>query len=69
MVTQLGQYGFVGGEMVLTQLHPGVTLDAVRDHTGWDLRIADDLHETEPPTVEELHVLRHELDPDGIYVR
>ncbi len=69
VVTQLGQYRFDEGEMVLTQLHPGVTLDDVRDNTGWELRVADDLHGTEPPTAEELHVLRNELDPDGIYVR
>ncbi len=69
VVTQLGQYRFDEGYMVLTHLHPGVTLDQVRDNTGWDLRVADDLHETEAPTDEELHVLRHELDPDGIYAR
>lgn len=69
VVTQLGQYRFVEGEMVLTQLHPGVTLGQVRENTAWDLEVADDLHETEPPTSAELDMLRHDLDPEGIYVR
>lgn len=46
-------------ELVLTHLHPGVTVEQARDSTGWDLRVADDLTTTEPPTPEELSVLRH----------
>lgn len=69
LVTQLGQYRFEEGEMTLTHLHPGVTVEEVRAETGWDLRVADDLGETDPPTDEELRVLRHDLDPTGIYAR
>ena len=46
------------GELVLTRTHPGVSVDQARAETGWDLRVADDLTETEPPNVEELRVLR-----------
>jgi glutaconate CoA-transferase subunit B len=48
------------GELVLTQIHPDVTVEQVRENTGWDLRVADDLMATEPPsdaeraTLEEL---------------
>ena len=45
-------------ELVLVGLHPGVTPDTVRHNTQWDLRIADDLIETAPPTKAELEVLR-----------
>jgi glutaconate CoA-transferase subunit B len=45
-------------ELVLTRTHPGVSLDQVRSETGWDLRVADDVAETEPPTDDELRVLR-----------
>ena len=45
-------------ELVLTRTHPGVSLDDVRSETGWDLRVADGLVETEPPREEELRVLR-----------
>jgi glutaconate CoA-transferase subunit B len=46
------------GELVLRQVHPGVSADHAREVTGWDLRVADDLRETEPPSGEELDVLR-----------
>lgn len=45
-------------EMTVVSLHPGVTLDQVRAGTGWDLRTADSIGETEPPSVGELETLR-----------
>jgi glutaconate CoA-transferase, subunit B len=45
-------------ELVLTALHPGVDLATVRERTGWDLVVADDLGRGEPPTEHELAVLR-----------
>jgi glutaconate CoA-transferase, subunit B len=45
-------------ELVLTQLHPGATVDAARAATGWDLRVADEVAATPPPTPAELAVLR-----------
>ena len=70
VVTGLGVYGFdAGGEMTLESLHPGVTLEKVRESTGWDLKVADDLRETESPTDEELRLIREELDPEGTYTR
>jgi glutaconate CoA-transferase, subunit B len=46
-------------ELVLTRVHPGVSVEDARATTGWDLRVADDLEETEPPSDEELRVLRN----------
>jgi glutaconate CoA-transferase, subunit B len=45
-------------ELVLTRLHPGVTVDQAREATGWDLRVSADLGVTAPPTGEELAALR-----------
>ncbi len=45
-------------ELVLTHVHPGVSADQAREATGWDLRVADELKTTEPPTEEELKALR-----------
>jgi glutaconate CoA-transferase subunit B len=45
-------------ELVLTAVHPGVTEEQARDATGWDLRTAADVATTEPPTDEELVMLR-----------
>ena len=54
-------------EMVLESLHPGVELAEVQAEVGWELKVAPDLVETKPPTEEELHLLREELDPQGLY--
>jgi glutaconate CoA-transferase subunit B len=51
------------GEAYLATYHPDTSVDEVRKNTPWDLKVADDVHETEPPTAEELHVLRDILDP------
>jgi glutaconate CoA-transferase subunit B len=46
------------GELTLTALHPGATVEAARAATGWELRVAAELDETEPPTEAELAALR-----------
>jgi glutaconate CoA-transferase subunit B len=70
VVTDLASYRFEqdSGELLLASVHPGVTVEQVREATGWQLRVADDLAETPPPTAEELRLIREELDPDGVYV-
>ena len=67
VVTGLGVHGFDGatGEMELRSLHPGVTIEQVRENTSWDLRVADGVRETPAPTAEELRLIREELDPAG----
>jgi len=57
------------GELILTALHPGASVDQARENTGWELKIASNLKTTDPLTVEELTILRNELDPDRIYLK
>jgi glutaconate CoA-transferase, subunit B len=45
-------------ELVLTALHPGVTIEQVRAETGWPLQVAPALVITPPPRTEELETLR-----------
>ena len=45
-------------EFVVTSLHPGVNPEQVRRNTGWDVRFAAAVQETEPPSAHELEVLR-----------
>jgi len=45
-------------ELRLTALHPGVEVERARESTGWDLTVADDVTTLDPPTDEELSVLR-----------
>ncbi len=42
----------------LTHLHPGVSLEQARAATGWELSVSDELATTEPPTRQELEILR-----------
>jgi glutaconate CoA-transferase subunit B len=48
-------------ELTLTQIHPGVEVDAVQDATGWDLAVAGEPRRTPSPTEEELAALRELL--------
>ncbi|MCY3633196.1 MAG: CoA-transferase subunit beta [bacterium] len=45
-------------ELTLTSVHPGVSIDDVRDATGWDLQVADEVEVTPVPSSDELTVLR-----------
>ncbi len=45
-------------ELTLTRVHPGVTVEQVREATGWDLAVAPDVRTTEPPDAAELETLR-----------
>lgn len=45
-------------ELTVTALHPGVTREQVQANTGWQVRFAETLETTPPPTDEELSVLR-----------
>jgi len=45
-------------ELTLVAVHPGVAVDDVVAATGWELRVADGVHETAPPTGDELDALR-----------
>jgi glutaconate CoA-transferase subunit B len=58
VVTDLGILEPRDGELTLVAVHPGVTAAAVVGATGWDLRVAEDVRETAPPTAEELAALR-----------
>jgi glutaconate CoA-transferase subunit B len=53
------------GELVLAALHPGKTIEAARENTGWELKVSPDLTFTVAPTPEELRILRVDLDPTG----
>lgn len=53
-------------EMVLSSYHPGVTVDEIRNETGWPLRLAPALGETPAPSAEELAAVR-KYDPKGVW--
>ncbi len=70
VITNLGVLEFNhDGEMILTHVHPNVTVEEVIENTGWPLKCSSNLIETQPPTKEELDLLRHTLDPQKIYLK
>lgn len=58
-----------GEELELAQVHPGVGLEEVRVRTGWPLRVRDDLSTTPRPRVEDVRLLREEIDTVRLYLR
>ena len=46
------------GELTLTELHPGVTVDEALEATGWDLCVDRELRGGDPPNAYELEALR-----------
>jgi glutaconate CoA-transferase subunit B len=45
-------------EFEVVSVHPGVTIDRVREQTGWPVRIRKSVEDTPPPRPEELEALR-----------
>ena len=70
VITHLGIFGFEDKtrRMRVESLHPGVAVDEVREKTGFELLIPEEIRSTDPPTAEELRILR-ELDPDRRYTK
>jgi glutaconate CoA-transferase subunit B len=69
MITDKGILNFDNSqrEMQLSALYPGVTVDEVKAEVGWSLRLAGKMEEVDPPSAEELRLIREELDPGAMY--
>jgi glutaconate CoA-transferase subunit B len=68
VITDLAVLDFGGPEhqMRVISLHPGVTLAQVQENTGFPIAQADTLATTPAPTQEQLHLIRTQLDPQGL---
>ena len=69
VVTTLGLFDFhpESRRMQLLALHPGVTVERVRENTGFEVLVSPSLTTTKPPTEEELSILRM-LDPKRQFI-
>ncbi len=65
VITDLAVMGYHpdSKRMQVLSLHPGVTLDQVKQNTSFALEVADNLGVTPAPAPAELDVLRTEVDP------
>jgi len=63
VITDLATYTFENREMTLKTVHTGcgVTLEKVKAELSWDIKIAKDFTDTEPPTEEEMRVYREKI--------
>lgn len=70
VITQLGVYGFdeQTKRMKLISIHPGVTLEELRESSGFEVELPDPLECSAPPTEEEMRVL-YEIDPNGMVIK
>ena len=66
IITNLAVMGFENPDrrMQVESLHPQVTLEQVRENTGFNLLVSKNLTTTEPPIPESLKILREEVDPN-----
>jgi acyl CoA:acetate/3-ketoacid CoA transferase beta subunit len=53
--------------MTLVSLHPGVTLEEVKEKTQFELIVPSRIPTTEPPTQEEQDLIRDTIDTSGFY--
>jgi len=47
-----------GGEAYLDTVHPGCSVEEVREQTGWVVKVSGEVGETPPPTAAELAAIR-----------
>ena len=68
VITTLGIFRFdrATGEMVLSSLHPGITVEDVQANTGWPVRVSVELERTPFPEPQELAAIKR-FDPKGYW--
>lgn len=70
VITDLGVMGFNAEtkRMQVESIHPGVTFEMIQQNTGFEIRKAEHIGETEVPSETELRILREEVDPLGYVI-
>lgn len=71
VITQLGILGFdeETKRMTLLSTHPGVPVEQVKTCTGFNLLTPKKVTVTDPPSMQELKILRKDIDPTGIVLK
>lgn len=70
VVTNLAILGFhpENKRMLLLATQPGISIQQIQENTSFELLVADHVTVNPPPTAEELYLLRHEIDPERLYI-
>ncbi|MEV8533058.1 CoA-transferase [Streptomyces sp. NPDC051211] len=71
VVSDLGVFDFDTPDrsMRLASVHPGVTVAQVREATGFELAVPDEVPYTREPSAAELRLIREVIDPRGLRER
>jgi glutaconate CoA-transferase subunit B len=69
VISQLGVYGFdpESKQMTLLSLHPEVTVEQVKENSGFEIIIPRHVSVTQPPSEKELRILK-KIDPAGMVI-
>ncbi|TJZ57480.1 CoA-transferase [Streptomyces piniterrae] len=68
VISDLGVFDFSTPDhsMRIRSLHPGVSVEQVREATGFELVVPPEVPETRAPTAAELRLIREVIDPRGL---
>ena len=68
IVSNLAVFDVTGPDdtLRLLSVHPGVTVDEVREATGFELDVPADVPSTREPSAEEQVLISEVLDPKGL---
>ena len=55
------------GILYVTDIFPDVDINLIKDNTEWDIDVSR-AKIMEPPTYEEIKILRMKVDPDRLYL-
>jgi glutaconate CoA-transferase subunit B len=68
VITSMGIFSFDAHtrEMMLAANHPGVSIENIKNETGWSLKISPGIQETAAPTEDELAAIR-KYDPNRVW--
>ncbi len=68
VITQLGVYGFdqKTKKLMLISLHPGVSVDEVKDNSSFEIIIPPKIETSPEPPDDYIKILREKIDPAGI---
>lgn len=70
IITNMAIMGFDADSkrMKVLSINPGYSRKDIQENCGFELLWADKLVDTEPPTEDELRILREEVDPNGYII-
>jgi glutaconate CoA-transferase, subunit B len=63
LITNRCLFSFANGRFRLESVHPGHSIEEVRDNTGFDYDVASQVGETPPPSTDTLKLLRKVVAP------